>query len=218
MITVHHSDISQLSHVSILSSPFITFVYLGSQNLVSCDIHIVILSSSDQWHLVETNCNNIFTTRNSWNISRSSKRHSFLTTFPCFSCCLWDHGWLESPGLFTSLLRFFQTDSEVTHYRRQGLHLASHDMMSSRHMTCHHHLPAPSSQSRFQHDQYWPQPCEHLDKLKGFMSPGKLLCKYSANIVSCSHACYLYGRWAPVECDLCEGLSYWSSPFCLNVK
>ena len=81
MITVHHSDISQLSHVSILSSPFITFVYLGSQNLVSCDIHIVILSSSDQWHLVETNCNNIFTTRNSWNISRSSKRHFFLTKF-----------------------------------------------------------------------------------------------------------------------------------------
>lgn len=36
--------------------------------------------------------------------------------------------------------------------------------------------------------------------------------------VSCSHAQYIYGRWAPVECDLCEGLSYWSSPFCLNVK
>ena len=96
--------------------------------------------------------------------------------------------------------------------------LSWHDVITSHDMTCHHHLPAPSSQSRFQHDQYWPQPCEHLDKLKGFMSPGKLLCKYSANIVSCSHAWYLYGRWAPVECDLCEGLSYWSSPFCLNVK
>lgn len=136
-------SLSYLHH----SSP--SYIWGRKTYVVSCDIHIVILSSSDQWHLVETNCNNIFTTRNSWNISRSSKRHSFPTTFPCFSCCLWDHGWLGSPGLFTSLLRFFQTDSEVTHYRRRGLHLASHDIMSSRHMTCHHHLPAPSSQSRF---------------------------------------------------------------------
>ena len=88
--------------------------------------------------------------------------------------------------------------------------ITSHDMSSS--------FTRTLITITIQHDQYWPRPCEHLNKLKGFMSPGKLLCKYSANIVSCSHAWYLYGRWAPVECDLCEGLSYWSSPFCLNVK
>ena len=54
-----------------------------------------------------------------------------------------------------------------------------HVIMSSCHMTCHHHLPQPSSQSRFQSDQCWPRPCEHLNKLS---CPGKLLFKYFANM------------------------------------
>ena len=131
MITVNHSE-----NLAIVSCLYLIFTIHHLCNsgvtklIVSCDNHIVILSSSDQWHLVETNCNNIFTTRNSWNISRSSEFciFHFITTN---NICLWDHGWLESPGLFTSLLRFFQTDSEVSDYQSRG---CTWPLMTS----CHH--------------------------------------------------------------------------------
>ena len=182
MITVNHSE-----NLAIVSCLYLIFTIHHLCNsgvtklIVSCDNHIVILSSSDQWHLVETNCNNIFTTRNSWNISRSSEFciFHFITTN---NICLWDHGWLESPGIyslpsssaFSKLIR----KSVITRAgAAPGLSwhhvIMSHDiitLMTSCHMTCHHHLPQPSSQSRFQSDQCWPRPCEHLNKLKGFVS------------------------------------------------
>ena len=115
-----------------------------------------------------------------------------------------------SDGLFIhSPPPHFQTDSEVTYYQSWGLsgsrvHLASHDIISSRHMTCHHHLPHTTITIMI---ITWPLTPSVWTCWNCFMSLRKVLCKYSANIVSCSrnNVWYLYGRWAPVECDLCEG-------------
>ena len=144
--------------------------------LLYCDSIIL-----NQWHLVETNCNNIFTTRNSWNISRSSEFciFHFITTN---NICLWDHGWLESPGIyslpsssaFSKLIR----KSLITGARGAAPGLSwhhvimSHDiitLMTSCHMTCHHHSPPQSSQSWTSTDH----PIR-VNKVKCVVSTGKV--------------------------------------------
>ena len=125
----------------------------------------------NQWHLVETNCNNIFTTRNSWNISRSSKFciSHFITTFASETM----DGWMESPGIyslpsssaFSKLIR----KSLITRARGAAPGLSwhhvimSHDiitLMTSCHMTCHHHSPPSHHNHHMTSADHPSYPCE----------------------------------------------------------